>query len=68
MLTIFGGTANARFCDRVSRRNFIRIGALAGRPEHISRFLGVIAGSVGVADFYSPANIDAMMASAAAAA
>jgi 2-polyprenyl-6-methoxyphenol hydroxylase-like FAD-dependent oxidoreductase len=31
--------------------------ALAGRPEHISRFLGVIAGSVSVPDFFSPESM-----------
>lgn len=43
-------------------------GALQGQPEHIARFLGVMAGSVPVADFYGPDSIAAVMAGAAPAA
>jgi len=44
------------------------IGALQGQPDHIARFLGVIAGSVPVPDFYAPASVAAVMAGAASAA
>ena len=42
------------------------IGALAGQPAHIARFLGVIAGSVGVEDFFGPASVARIMGRAAA--
>ena len=44
------------------------LAALQGQPEHIARFLGVIAGSVAVADFYGPSSVAAVMAGAAATA
>jgi 2-polyprenyl-6-methoxyphenol hydroxylase-like FAD-dependent oxidoreductase len=40
------------------------IAALQGQPQHIARFLGVIAGSVGLADFYGPDSVAAVMAGA----
>ncbi len=36
------------------------VAALARRPEHIPRYLGVMAGSVPVAEFHDPANIAAI--------
>lgn len=44
------------------------IGALQGQPAHIARFLGVIAGTVAVSDFYGPDSLATVMADAAAAA
>lgn len=41
------------------------IGALAGNPAQISRFLGIMAGSVPVTDFFSPQSVDAILAAAA---
>jgi hypothetical protein len=40
------------------------IGALQGQPEHISRFLGIMAGSVTLADFFAPESVAAIMAGA----
>jgi 2-polyprenyl-6-methoxyphenol hydroxylase-like FAD-dependent oxidoreductase len=37
------------------------IAALHGRPEHISRFLGLIAGSVRVPEFFDPASVAAIL-------
>jgi flavin-dependent dehydrogenase len=37
------------------------IGALQGRPDHIARFFGVMAGSVPVPEFFSPASIAAIL-------
>jgi 2-polyprenyl-6-methoxyphenol hydroxylase-like FAD-dependent oxidoreductase len=34
--------------------------ALQGRPEHIARFLGLIAGSVAIADFFAPESLGAI--------
>jgi flavin-dependent dehydrogenase len=44
------------------------IGALAGNAEQTSRFLGIIAGSVPVPEFFDPANLDAIFAASAATA
>lgn len=38
--------------------------ALRGQPGHLSRFFGVMAGSVGVQDFFEPGNLDAIMQAA----
>lgn len=43
------------------------VDALQEQPAHISRFLGVIAGSVGVEEFFSPASVAAIMERTAAA-
>ncbi len=43
------------------------IAALAGQPGQISRFLGIVAGTVAVPDFFSPESVGRIMASAAAA-
>lgn len=43
------------------------VGALAGNPAQTSRFLGLIAGSVPVAEFYSPESVGRIMAEARAA-
>ena len=40
------------------------IGALAGQPEHVARFLGIMAGSVRLADFFAPESVAAIMAGA----
>ncbi|MDQ4088779.1 MAG: FAD-dependent monooxygenase, partial [Actinomycetota bacterium] len=40
------------------------IAALSGQPHHISRFLGVIAGSVAVPDFYAPENLATILGGA----
>jgi 2-polyprenyl-6-methoxyphenol hydroxylase-like FAD-dependent oxidoreductase len=40
--------------------------ALRDRPEHIARFLGVLAGSVPIADFFHPHNIQTITAAPAA--
>jgi 2-polyprenyl-6-methoxyphenol hydroxylase-like FAD-dependent oxidoreductase len=37
------------------------LGAIDGRPEEISQFLGVFAGSVPVAEFFAPDNIERIM-------
>lgn len=42
------------------------IGALRGQPVHIARFLGVIAGSVPVPDFFAPDSVAAILGAAAA--
>ncbi len=42
------------------------IDALHGRPDQISRFLGIIAGSVPVAEFFAPANIASILGHRAA--
>jgi flavin-dependent dehydrogenase len=47
---------------------FELLAALQGQPAHIARFLGVIAGSVAVDDFYGPASVAAVMVGAATAA
>lgn len=41
------------------------IAALDGNPAQISRFLGVVAGSVGVDEFMSPASVEQILAAAA---
>ncbi len=41
------------------------IGALAGNPAQISRFLGIMAGSVPVSEFFSPESIGEIFAAAA---
>ena len=41
------------------------IAALAGNPAQISRFLGIMAGSVPVAEFFSPASVGEILAAAA---
>jgi 2-polyprenyl-6-methoxyphenol hydroxylase-like FAD-dependent oxidoreductase len=43
------------------------IAALAGNPPEISRFLGVIAGSVAVDEFLHPANVERIVAGSEAA-
>jgi 2-polyprenyl-6-methoxyphenol hydroxylase-like FAD-dependent oxidoreductase len=43
------------------------IAALQGRPEHIARFLGVTAGSVGVAEFFAPDSVGRILGHATAA-
>lgn len=42
------------------------IAALTGQPHHIARFLGVTAGSVPVAEFFSPQSIAEILGSRAA--
>ena len=41
------------------------IAALAGNPAQISRFLGIMAGSVPVAEFFSPESVGEILAAAA---
>ncbi len=41
------------------------IAALAGNPAQISRFLGIMAGSVPVSEFFSPESIGEIFAAAA---
>ena len=41
------------------------IAALAGNPAQISRFLGIMAGSVPVAEFFSPESMGEILAAAA---
>jgi hypothetical protein len=37
------------------------LGALVGNDEQISRFLGLMAGSVSVSDFFSPSSVADIM-------
>jgi 2-polyprenyl-6-methoxyphenol hydroxylase-like FAD-dependent oxidoreductase len=41
-------------------------GALAGNPEALSQFIGVIDGTVAVPEFFAPDNLDRIMATAGA--
>ena len=43
------------------------LAALQGQPAHIARFLGLIAGSVPVVDFFSPQSLTAIAGAPAAA-
>lgn len=42
------------------------IGALAGNPAQTSRFFGLMAGSVPIPEFFSPASVGRIMAEAEA--
>jgi hypothetical protein len=42
------------------------IGALPGKPVQAQRFLGVFAGTIAVPDFFSPGNLQELLASPAA--
>jgi 2-polyprenyl-6-methoxyphenol hydroxylase-like FAD-dependent oxidoreductase len=44
------------------------LGALQGNPEQISRFLGLIAGTVRIADFFAPESLQAILGAGAVAA
>ena len=44
------------------------LAALEGQPAHIARFLGLIAGSVPIAEFFSPESLAAIAGTARAAA
>jgi hypothetical protein len=44
------------------------VSALQDQPEHIARFLGAMAGSVAVADFFGPDSITAVLGQVTAAA
>ena len=43
-------------------------GALRGNPEHTSQFMGTIAGTVPIPEFFAPANLGRIMSGSSAAA